>query len=50
VRSPREVGSSLRSDTAWKLAGLLSRLDKAWSQVDLESVIQVLQEIKKLKL
>ncbi|HRD01241.1 MAG TPA: hypothetical protein PLP57_01185 [Candidatus Saccharicenans sp.] len=50
VRSPREVGSSLRSDTAWQLAGLLSRLDKAWSQVDLESVIQVLQEIKKLKL
>ena len=50
VRSPREVGSSLGSDTAWKLAGLVSRLDKAWSQVDIETVIQVLQEIKKLKL
>lgn len=50
VRSPREVGSFLKSDIAWQLAGLLSRLDRAWSQLDDNSVLEVLQAIKKLKL
>lgn len=50
IRSPREVSSFLKSDIAWQLAGLLSRLDRAWSQVDDGSVIEVLKEIKKLKL
>ncbi|MDD8019734.1 MAG: hypothetical protein PHU81_00910 [Acidobacteriota bacterium] len=50
VRSPREVGSFLKSDTAWQLARLISRLDQAWSRVDLASILQVLREIKSLEL
>ena len=40
----------LLEDIAWQLARLTSRLDKAWSRVEVESVIQLLQEIKNLKL
>lgn len=48
--SPRQISSSIKSDQAWKLVQLLTELELAFSQADLEKTIDFLNKIKDLKL
>ncbi|MBC7361041.1 MAG: hypothetical protein H5U06_01965 [Candidatus Aminicenantes bacterium] len=49
-KNPREVASALKSDQAWKLVRLLTDIELAFSQAEVEKTISLLKRIKDLKL
>jgi hypothetical protein len=49
-QSPRHVGVSLKSDQAWKLARLITELEMAFAQAEVDEAINILNKIKDLRI
>ncbi|MGC9055657.1 MAG: hypothetical protein ACP5J6_02185 [Candidatus Saccharicenans sp.] len=50
LKNPRSVATTLKSDQAWELSRLLTQMDMAFGQADVEKIIGLLKKIKDLRL